>query len=126
MGPLSAFQQLLAQLGTTRIGRAIRFQHVEFTARGGALRVDAARDTLAWFAFERDAAHWLAGCSLHAAQERRNSLGELCGDNATGRIVRLSPVEGHAEAGATRAAGLAGVRQIKGFVFGLNSCALDS
>jgi len=102
-------QQLLAQLGTTRIGRAIRLQYVEFAASGGALRVDAARDLLACFAFERDAAHRLVGSSLHAAQKRRNGFGELCGNDATGRIVCLSPVEGYAEAGATCAAGLAGV-----------------
>jgi hypothetical protein len=92
-----------------RIRRAIRFQHIEFAARRRTLRINAARDLLAHFAFKRYTAHRLAGRALHAAQLWRNFFGELCRDDATGRIIRLSPVKGYAETGATCAAGLARV-----------------
>lgn len=65
---------------------------------------------MADFAFERDAAHRLAGRALHAAQVGRNGFGEVRGDDTAGRVVGLGPVERHAVAGAACAAGLAGVR----------------
>lgn len=103
-------QQLCAQRCTARVGRTVRFQHIELPTRRGALRIDAARNKSSHFTLERHAAYRFAGRSLHATQVRRNGFGKMCRDDPAGRVIAFAPIKRNAKMGAARATGLARIR----------------
>ncbi len=83
--------------------QALRIARLNAAAGAGTLLIDSARHALAELPLQHHTPHGLGLRAAHAAMQTANGLGQVHRHRATGRIVRLSPVKGHAKDGAARA-----------------------